>query len=97
MASGKLQKEIIKDFDESFGFSTVDTVELLSYNQPEIDSLKLENEDLARRLDKMQVAINKLLSNLSKNPEQELIKWPNRLKKINEFKQKLDRIRKGEE
>lgn len=87
----------IENFDDDFGFSTVDTVEIQGYNQPEIDSLKFENEDLNRRLDKMQAAINKLLTNLSKNPEQELIKWPNRLEKINEFKQKLDRIRKGEE
>lgn len=87
----------IENFADDFGFSTVDTVEIQGYNQPEIDSLKLENEDLNLRLDKMQVAINKLLTNLSKNPEQELIKWPNRLEKINEFKQKLDRIRKGEE
>lgn len=87
----------IENFEDDFGFSTVDTVEIQGYNQSEIDSLKLENEDLNLRLDKMQVAINKLLTNLSKNPEQELIKWPNRLEKINEFKQKLDRIRKGEE
>lgn len=87
----------IENFENDFGFSTVDTVEIQGYNQLEIDSLKLENEDLNRRLDKMQVAINKLLANLSKNPEQELIKWPNRLQKITEFKQKLDRIRKGEE
>lgn len=87
----------IENFEDDFGFSTVDSVEIQGYNQSEIDSLKLENEDLNRRLDKMQVAINKLLTNLSKNPEQELIKWPNRLEKINEFKQKLDRIRKGEE
>jgi len=92
-----LVEDNIDTFDNDFGFSTVDTVELLSYNQPEIDSLKLENEDLNRRLDKMQVAINKLLTNLSKNPEQELIKWPNRSQKITEFKQKLDRVRKGEE
>ncbi len=87
----------IENFENDFGFSTVDTAEIQGYNQSEIDSLKLENEDLNRRLDKMQVAINKLLTNLSKNPEQELIKWPNRLEKINEFKLKLDRIRKGEE
>lgn len=87
----------IENFENDFGFSTVDTAEIQGYNQSEIDSLKLENEDLNRRLDKMQVAINKLLTNLSKNPEQELIKWPNRSQKITEFKQKLDRIRKGEE
>lgn len=87
----------IDNFDEDFGFSTVDTAEIQGYNQPELDSLTSEVEELKLRLSKMQVAINKLLTNLSKNPEQELIKWPNRLEKINEFKQKLDRIRKGEE
>ena len=92
-----MAEDNIDTFDNDFGFSTVDTEEIMSYNQSEIDSLRAENEDLQSRLTKMHTAINKLLANLSKNPEQELIKWPNRLKKINEFKQKLDRIRKGEE
>ena len=87
----------IKDFDDDFGFSTVDTEEILSYNQSEIDNLSAENKDLSLRLEKMQAAINKLLTNLSKNPQQELIKWPNRLERIAEFRLKLERIRKGEE
>ena len=87
----------IDNFDDDFGFSTIDTEELVSYNQPQLDSVLAEAEDLKSRLTKMHSAINKLLTNLSKNPEQELIKWPNRLQKINEFKLKLDRIRKGEE
>lgn len=87
----------IKDFDDDFGFSTVDTEEILSYNQSEIDNLLVENEDLKSRLEKMQTAIDKLLTNLSKNPQQELIKWPNRLERIAEFRLKLERIRKGEE
>jgi hypothetical protein len=45
----------------------------------------------------MYKAIDKLLTNLSKNPDQELIKWPNRLERITEFRLKLERIRKGEE
>lgn len=87
----------IKDFDDDFGFSTVDTEEILSYNQSEIDTLSSEKEDLHLRLDKMYNAIDKLLTNLSKNPQQELIKWPNRLERIAEFRLKLERIRKGEE
>ncbi len=87
----------IETFDDDFGFSTVDTDEVLSYNQTElINTLQAENEDLESRLAEMHNAIKKLLENLSKNPEQELIRWPNRLEKINEFKLKLDRIRKGE-
>jgi predicted enzyme involved in methoxymalonyl-ACP biosynthesis len=92
-----LANKNIDNFDDDFGFSTIDTEELVSYNQPLLDSTLAEVEDLKSRLTKMHSAINKLLTNLSKNPEQELIKWPNRLQKINEFKLKLDRIRKGEE
>lgn len=87
----------IETFDDDFGFSTVDTKEILSYNQSEIDNMQGEIKDLKARLAKMHTAINKLLTNLSKNPEQELIKWPNRLQKIDEFKIKLERIRTGEE
>ena len=92
-----MAEDHIDNFEEDFGFSTVDTEEIQGYNQPEIDFLKSEVQERDLRLTKMYAAINKLLVNLSKNPEQELIKWPNRLEKINEFKQKLDRIRKGEE
>jgi hypothetical protein len=42
-------------------------------------------------------SIEKLLTNLSKNPQQELIKWPNRIERIAEFREKLERIRRGEE
>lgn len=88
----------IKDvFDDDFGFSTVDTEEIQSYNQSQLEELTEQVVDLTARLDKMHSAINKLLTNLSKNPEQELIKWPNRLQKIKEFKLKLDHIRTGEE
>ena len=37
-------------------------------------------------------AVIPLLKNLSKNPDQEIIKWPNRKDKIEEFKNKLDKI-----
>lgn len=94
------KKKITEDFDEfddDFGFSTVDTEELLSYNEPMIKEREAEVEEAYRRLDAMHKAVLNLLKNLSKNPQQELIKWPNRVQKIDEFKLKLDRIRKGEE
>jgi septal ring factor EnvC (AmiA/AmiB activator) len=83
-------------FEDDFGFSTVDTEEISGYNQ-QIESLTSQVFEMADRLERMHSAINKLLTNLSKNPEQELIKWPNRAQKIEEFKLKLDRIRTGEE
>jgi len=83
-------------FDDDFGFSTVDTEEVLGYSV-EIDSLTVQVADLTGRLDRMYKAIDKLLTNLSKNPEQELIKWPDRVRKIEQFKLKLNNIRTGEE
>lgn len=95
----------IEDFDDDFGFSTVDTEEILSYNQETTDRLNAENaeltqraiSELTRRIDKIMTSIEKLLTNLSKNPQQELIKWPNRIERIAEFREKLERIRRGEE
>lgn len=37
-------------------------------------------------------AIIPLLKNLSKNPDQDIIKWPNRKEKIAEFKTRLESI-----
>jgi hypothetical protein len=67
--------------DEDFGFSFSDTTDE-----------KIQNDDLANRLQMMYDAIIPLLKNLNKNPNQEYIKWPNRTDKINEFKAKLDEI-----
>lgn len=84
-------------FDDDFGFSTVDTNEITDYNEHHVNELTEQVADLTARLDRMYTSINKLLTNLSKNPEQELIKWPNRAQKIKEFKLKLNKIRTGEE
>jgi Mg2+ and Co2+ transporter CorA len=95
----------IEDFDDDFGFSTVDIEEIISYNQETTDKLNAENaeltqraiSELTRRIDKIIASIEKLLTNLSKNPHPELIKWPNRIERIAEFREKLERIRRGEE
>lgn len=74
-------KEITEIEDNDFGFSFVDENEI-----------KNETDDVAKRLQTMYNAILPLLKNLKKNPQQEHIKWPNRVEKIMEFKQKLDEI-----
>lgn len=51
-----------------------------------------EKDELTMRLQKMYDAILPLLNNLNRNPDQDIIKWPNRSKKINDFKSKLDAI-----
>lgn len=73
----------IEDFEDDFGFSMEDEDDVSSH-------------DLEERLDMMHSAVLVLLNNLSKNPEKTIIKWPDRVERINEFKEKLERIRKGE-
>ena len=62
------------DFD--FGFSTHAE-----------DELKVEDKT---KLIGLRAMIMPLLNNLMKNPEQEIIKWPNRKAKIEEFIKKMD-------
>ncbi len=47
------------------------------------------------RAQQMYEAIVPLLNNLMKNPEIETIKWPNRVEKLEEFKDKLRDILEG--
>jgi hypothetical protein len=69
-----------QDFDDDFGFSVVS----------EEEQRKMETTD--KRLAEMREAIEILLRNLSMNPTSDLIKWPNRLEKIQAFRARLDAI-----
>ena len=66
------------DFD--FGFSHID--------ENDIPSVKVTDKKLQQMYD----AIMPLLKNLKANPEKDIIKWPNRVAKIDEFIKKLDGI-----
>lgn len=81
----------IEDFD--FGFTLVD--------ENDLDNVKAVNEDAEKRIEfyqdqvtKMYDMITPLLSNLEKNPELDYIRWPgeDRIKKIEEFRHRLDDI-----
>jgi hypothetical protein len=67
---GKMKDKII-DIDESndFGFSFMDDSEIPNEN----DILDLQN-----RLKELRKMFLPLLQNLSKNPDKDMIKWPNR-------------------
>lgn len=89
----------IVDFD--FGFSFVDE----DYEEVKETQIKLveENtatkeqiEDLQQRVELLYNSILPFLNNLCKNPEKTTILWPNRVEKINQYKDQLDRIAKGE-
>lgn len=71
-----------KDNIDDFGFTFEDIAED-------------RTDDLQARLQLMYDTIIPLLNNLCANPEMETIKWPNRAKKIKEFKTKLTNILEG--
>jgi len=71
----------IKDDDFDFGFTTISETDLTS-----------GQDQLTKQLQSLYNAIIPLLKNLQSNPDKDYINWPNRVKKIQEFKTKIDEI-----
>lgn len=76
--------------EDDFGFTIVDQADLVSKDT--IAEYDLRLVELTDKIQLMYDAIIPLLRNLSKNPDQEIIKWPDRKVKILEFKKRLDSI-----
>jgi hypothetical protein len=77
-----------------FGFTAVDEAELEAVQKTtnlvnDAEQLALTTQD---RLDKLFNAVIPLLNNLKKNPEKDYILWPNRLAKVEEFEDYLQKI-----
>lgn len=85
------------DFD--FGFSAVTEEELDIYQdvQKKADQVEQQLKEVDNKALKLYNAIIPLLDNLRKNPEKEIIRWPNREEKIDAFEAKLSRILDGDE
>lgn len=77
-----------------FGFTAVDEEELEAVQQFSTKVIQSEDnvEKLNNKLNTLYNAIVPLLNNLKKNPEKEYIHWPNRLKKVEEFEDHLQKI-----
>ena len=80
-----------------FGFTLVDEDELDTVQEIEqkVSESSTTAEQTQEKLDKLFGAIQPLLNNLKANPEKELIKWPNRLEKIEAFEDHIQKIYKG--
>ena len=80
-----------------FGFTLVDEDELDTVQEIEqkVSESSTTAEQTQDKLDKLLSAIQPLLNNLKANPEKELIKWPNRLEKIEAFEDHIQKIYKG--
>ena len=73
-----------------FGFTAVDEDELEAVQKVTVAASSAED-----RLNNLYNAIVPLLNNLKKNPEKDYILWPNRLTKVEEFEDHLQKIYKG--
>jgi hypothetical protein len=71
----------LDDFD--FGFSVIDEKDLAVTKQA---------TDANAKLEKMHKMILPLLNNLQANPDKDYILWPDRVKKIDQFKAKLQKL-----
>ena len=80
-----------------FGFTAVDEDELEAVQKLEQEKNVASDEvlGLQDRLDGLYSAVMPLLNNLASNPEKSYIYWPNRLEKIEAFRDKLTELYKG--
>ena len=58
-------------------------------------ALSEQTDNKQNQLDSLYNAIMPLLNNLKMNPEKDYILWPNRLAKVEEFEDHLQKIYKG--
>ena len=79
-----------------FGFTAVDEHELEAVQKvnKKAEASQTEASSAQERLDKLYNAITPLLNNLKKNPEKEYILWPNRLEKVEQFEDHIQKIYK---
>ena len=80
-----------------FGFTAVDESELEAVQKAtnEVSQVTSTVETTQEKLDKLYNAITPLLNNLKKNPEKEYILWPNRLEKVEQFEDHIQKIYKN--
>lgn len=84
-----MPKEI---FDFGFTAVTEEELDVVTELQGQADTaLKYQT-----RLETLYNAIQPLLNNLKANPEKDYIYWPNRMDKVEEFSDLLDKIYRGE-
>ena len=84
------------DLDFDFGFTAVDEDELEAVQKvnKKVEVSQTEASSTQERLDRLYNAITPLLNNLKKNPEKEYILWPNRLEKVEQFEDHIQKIYK---
>lgn len=82
------------DFDFDFGFSAVTEDELKAVQEAsqQVESATQSTLVLEDKINSLYNMIMPLLNNLAKNPEKPYIFWPDRLTKIEQFRDKIDEV-----
>jgi len=82
------------DLNFDFGFTAVDENELEAVQKAatQAETLGASALNTQEKIDKLYNAIIPLLTNLKKNPEKEYILWPNRLEKVEQFEDYIQKI-----
>tara|TARA_B100000212_G_C26957319_1_gene356924 strand:- start:219 stop:488 length:270 start_codon:yes stop_codon:yes gene_type:complete len=82
------------DLDFDFGFTAVteDELDVVKKTQDSVNDAEKLATSTQDTLDKLYNAIIPLLTNLKKNPEKEYILWPNRLEKVEQFEDHIQKI-----
>lgn len=88
--------QINSEWDFGFSAVTLDELEVIQETTAKLEESDAESESLKARLDKMYNCIQPLLNNLKSDPSKEYLWWPNRMEKIEEFSDFLDRVYRGE-
>ena len=80
-----------------FGFTIVDEQELEAVQQAtaKVETVSTSVSETQDRLDRLYNAITPLLNNLKKNPEKDYILWQNRLEKVEQFEDHIQKIYKA--
>tara|TARA_B100000700_G_C15045590_1_gene857796 strand:+ start:405 stop:677 length:273 start_codon:yes stop_codon:yes gene_type:complete len=80
------------DFD--FGFTAMDAEELDAVQDSVLAAQKAQavSSDVQNKIDSLYNMIMPLLNNLQKNPEKEYIYWPNRMDKVEQFRDQLTKV-----
>tara|TARA_R110000822_G_scaffold304501_4_gene429686 strand:- start:7 stop:288 length:282 start_codon:yes stop_codon:yes gene_type:complete len=85
------------DFAFDFGFSAMDAdeLEVVQAATQQATDAGTEAAGLEEKVEKLYGMVQPLLNNLKKNPSKDYIYWPNRLDKIEQFSDALDKIYKA--
>lgn len=85
------------DMTFDFGFTAVDADELdvLQNAKAELETTAAAAQGTEEKLNKLYNMVMPLLNNLAANPDKDYIYWPNRLAKIDQFRDAIDTVYKS--